>query len=317
MTTKYRPVHSGTHAWWANLSPMTPMEIPEPPAPPDLRPLGVGEILDAAFRLLRQNLGAYLKVALWLLTIPAVLTGAYMLSQVVAIRNGFLLVEDPSAYNNAVLGLGLINRLLQLFCFGVLVHLSTRLYMNHVETVGSIIKRSGRRFAPFVGQTILLVLYGFAVIVVSSAVASPFGLIGAFLVLGIVLAWLTFYSLSAPAFWYEELGAAKAIGRSATLVRKRFWPVLGSLAVGFILVVVFSVGLGVLMVTTFLQVEQPIPYVLVTIGAEYLGNLISLLIIAPIVTVVYFDGRVRTEGFDMELKLGVAKKQQPPPPVPW
>ena len=89
------------------------------------------------------------------------------------------------------------------------------------------------------------------------------------------------------------------------------------MTVAFVLVLVFSIGLGVLMVTTFLQVEQPLPYVAITLGAEYLGNLISLIIIAPIVTVVYFDGRVRSEGFDIELKLGVAKKQPPPPAVPW
>jgi hypothetical protein len=277
----------------------------------------VGEILDAAFRMLRQNLGTYLKVAVWFLTIPVLLTGAYMLSQIVAISNGFILVEDPGAYDGAVIGLGLITRLLQLLCFGILVHLSTRVYMNHSESAASIIKKSSSRFAPFIGQTILLVIFGFAVLIFTSAAAVPIGAIGAIVVLCIVIAWLTFYSLSAPAFWHEGLGAVKAIGRSAALVRKRFWQVLGSLAVSFVLVAVFSIGLGVLMVTTFLQVDQPLPYVLVTLGAEYLGNMISLLIIAPIVTVVYFDGRVRSEGLDMELRLQAAKDQEPPPPVPW
>jgi hypothetical protein len=41
--------------------------------------------------------------------------------------------------------------------------------------------------------------------------------------------------------------------------------------------------------------------------------------LAPIVTVVYFDARVRSEGFDLQLKLGDSDTEDwpPPPAVPW
>ncbi len=296
---------------------MTPDQPSAEPAPPDLRPLGVGEILDAAFRMLRQNLGTYLKIGVWFLTIPVVLTGAYMASQILFIRDDFIFVDDPDTYEVAIFGLGLITRFVQILCFGVLVHLSTRLYMNHTETAGSIIRRSGNRLAAFFGLSILLGLYAFGVIIVASLLSVPLGLFGIAVILAALIGWATYYSLSAPAFWYEEARVGKAIGRTASLVQKRFWQVFASLAVAFIILLVFTVGLGVLVATVVFQVESKLPYIGLTLGLEYIGNLIGIIALAPIVTVVYFDGRVRREGLDMTLKLDEEPSDEPPPPVPW
>ncbi len=296
---------------------MTPDQTPDQAPPPDLRPLGVGEILDAAFRLLRQNFGTYLKIGVWFLTIPVVLTGAYMASQILFIRDDLVFVEDPDAYELAVVGLGLVTRLIQILCFGILVHLSTRLYMNYQETAGSIITRSRARLFPFFGMSILLGLYAFAVLIAAGLATAPFGVVGGIGLIAVLIAWATYYSLTAPAFWYEKAGAGEAIGRSAALVRKRFWQVFGSLAVALVILLVFTIGLGALVVAVAFQVESKLPYIGLTLGLEYAGNLISIIALAPIVTVVYFDGRVRNEGFDMKLKLDQDKTDEPPPPVPW
>lgn len=290
---------------------------PEQPSPPDLRPLGVGEVLDAAFRLLRQNLGLYVRLALTFLVPPALLTALYMHSQIVLIRENVIFVDNPDTYSGTVLLLGFIGRIAQLLAFGLLVHLSSRLYLNHRETMGSIFRASLGRLLSLVGLAILLGLYALAMIFVAALVGAPFGFIGALFVAGVVVAWLTFYSLSVPAFWYENIGAAKAVGRSSRLVSGRFWKVLGALAVGLVIVGVFGIGLGVLLISTVLQVEGKVAYVLMLNGFELVGNLISMVVIAPIMTVVYFDTRVRAEGLDMKLKLDAAPRDEPPPSVPW
>jgi len=290
---------------------------PEHPTPPDLRPLGVGETLDAGFRLLRQNLGAYLKITVGFMILPVVILGVFMVSQIVLIRNGLLYVDNPDSYNTTVVLLGLLARLAQLLCFGVLVHLSTRLYMNQEETAGGILSASRRRFLPFIGLTLLLGMYAIGVVLGASIVGGPFGEAGALLVVASMIAWFTVYSLAAPAFWYEGLRAAKAVGRSRELVKGRFWRVLGSLAVGVVIIGVLTLGLGALVVSAFLNVESPVPYVILTLGLEFVGTAISLMILAPIVTIVYFDGRVRLEGLDMQLQLDDANEDEPPPPVPW
>ncbi len=304
-----------------NLSQMTPENLPDhtpkQPAPPELRPLGVGEILDAAFRLLRQNLGTYLKVALLFLTIPVLVTALYMISQIVLISGGFVFVDDPDSYNVFVFALTMLIVLAQLLGFGVLVHLSTRLYMNYSETAGSIVKASRSRLAAFVGMSVLLLLYAVAVFFVAALTTSPFSWIGVIGFLAIVIAWATYYSLTAPAFWYEKARAGEAIGRSAALVRKRFWQVFWSLFVGFVIVGVFRFGLTALAEGFVNDIESVIPYVLSVLGLEYVGSVISVVALAPIVTVVYFDGRVRNEGFDMKLRLDETRDSQPPPPVPW
>lgn len=303
----------------ANLPPMTPGDTPQQPAPPDLRPLGVGEILDAAFRLLRQNLGTYLKVGVALLTIPVIVTGIYMMSQILFIRGDLIYVDDPDAYNLMVVLLGLFIRLVQLLCFGILVHLSARLYMNHRETARSILTASRGRLWSFFGMSLLLGLYAIGVGIAASLASFPFGPLGALVVLIIFVLWATYYSLTAPVFWYEGAGAAESIGRSANLVRGRFWQVFGSLVVAFIIVGVFTIGLSALIVAFALNLDSALPYVLATLGLEYVGNLIAIVTLAPIVTVVYFDGRVRREGYDLKLKLGETPSEEPPPPpaVPW
>lgn len=290
------------------------------PTPPDLRPLGVGETLDAAFRILRQNFGAFFKISVAFLTPLAVVTVLYMNSQIQFIGdNGLLYVDNPSQYERVGLLLGLAARLLQLLAFGVLVHLATRIYMNTSHTAASIASSSTKRMVPFVGLSILLGLYAIAVLVGLTLAASPFGLFGVFVMGAGLITWATFYSLSAPAFWYESVGAGRAIGRSFELVKGRFWSVLGSIAIAFVIVLVFSVGLGALLFAAFTQDVEPLPFILLTIGSEYVGTMIGIMVLAPIVTVVYFDGRVRNEGFDLKIKLDDSPEIDPTPPqsLPW
>jgi hypothetical protein len=290
------------------------------PAPPDLRPLGVGETLDAAFRILRQNFGSFFKIGVTFMTPLAIVSILYMNSQIQFIGdNGLLYVDDPSQYERVVLLLGLAARLLQLLCFGVLVHLATRLYMNRPQTAASIVQTSTRRMMPFVGLSILLGLYAIGVIIGVSIAGSPFGLFGVFIIGGGLITWATFYSLSAPAFWFEEIGAGRAIGRSFELVKGRFWSVLGSISIAIVIVIVFSIGLGALLFAAFTQDIDPLPFVLLTIGSEYVGTLIGIMVLAPIVTVAYFDGRVRNEGFDLKIKLDESPEIDPTPPqsFPW
>lgn len=295
---------------------MTPDHTPEH-TPPDLRPLGVGEILDAALRMLRQNFGTYLKIALLFLTVPVVITAIHMMSQIVVVRGGMIFVDDPDSYNVFAFALTILSLLAQLLGFGVLVHLSTRLYMNHSETVGSIVKASRSRFVAFVGMSFLLFVYAIAVFFGAAIATGPFSWFGVVAFLAVVIAWATYYSLTAPAFWYEQAGAGEAIGRSAALVRKRFWQVFGSLFVGFVIVGVFQFGLAALVEGIVNDLEGVFAYVISSLGIGFIGSLISIVALAPIVTVVYFDGRVRNEGFDMKLKLDDTRDQQPPPPVPW
>ena len=296
---------------------MTPGDTPQPPPAPDLRPLGVGELLDAAFRMLRQNFGTYLKIGAAFIIPPVLITGIYMMSQILFIRGQFIYVEDPDTYNIFVVLLGLLIRLAQILAFGVLVHLSTRLYLNQRETARSIASASRARLGSFFGMSILLGLYAIGVGIVGSLVSLPLGPLAPVALIVVFVMWATYYSLTAPVFWHEGAGAGQSIGRSAALVRSRFWQVFTSLLLAFVIVGVFTIGLSALVVAFSLRLESALPYVVATLGLESVGNLIAIVALAPIVTVVYFDGRVRKEGLDMTLKLDESGSNDPPPPAPW
>ena len=288
---------------------MTPGEPPEQPAAPNLRPLGVGEILNAAFRILRPNLGTYIRIGVAFLIIPVIVTAIYMTSQILFIRGEYLYVEDPDSYNALVVFLGLIIRLAQLLCFGVLVHLSTRLYLGHKETAVSIVSASRDRLWSFFGMSFLLGLYAIGVGILGSLAATPFGPLAPAVLIVVFIVWATYYSLTAPVFWYERTAASQSIGRSAQLVHSRFWQVFASLLAAFVIVGVFTIGLSALVVGFALRMESASAYVLTTLGLESVGNLIAMIAMAPIVTVVYFDRKVRDGGLDMNLT-----SDEPPPP---
>ena len=278
---------------------MTPGETPQA--------AGVGKVLDAAFRILSQNFGTYVRIGLAFLAVPVVVTGIYMTSQILFIREQFIYVDDPDSYNVVVVLLGLIIRIAQLLCFGVLVHLSTRLYLGHAETAGSIVLASRQRLGSYLGMSLLLGLYAMGVGILGSLVATPFGPLAPFVLLVVFVVWATYYSLTAPVFWYEGAGASQSISRSAQLVRNRFWQVFTSLLVAFLIVGVFTIGLSALVVSFALRVETALPYVVTTLSLELVGNLIAIIALAPVVTVVYFEGiRMKPELDD-----------ERPPPAPW
>jgi len=295
---------------------MTPGETPQQPAGPDLRPLGVGEILDAALRILRQNFGTYIKIGAAFLIIPVVVTGIYMVSQILFIRGEFIYVDDPDAYNIFVVFLGLLIRLAQLLAFGVLVHLSTRLYLNHTETVRSILLASRARLGSFFGMSVLLGLYAMGVGIIASLAAIPLGSLAPIALIVVFIIWAAYYSLAAPVFWHEGTRASESIRRSAQLVHSRFWQVFASLLVAYVILGVFTIGLSALVVAFALRLESALPYVLTTLGLETVGNLIAIIALAPIVTVVYFDGLVHTERLNSNLEFDETGRYESPPSDP-
>ena len=118
---------------------------------------------------------------------------------------------------------------------------------------------------------------------------------------GIVLG--TFLSLAVPALLFERIGVFSAIGRSFELVSGRFWSILLLLLVTFVAVLVVSFVFGLLIggiaaaAADDSQAVGAAVTFLVTVGA----SAVTTPIFAAIISVLYFDQRVRKEGFDLQL----------------
>jgi hypothetical protein len=131
-------------------------------------------------------------------------------------------------------------------------------------------------------------------------VASSFGLLFCLLP-GI---WLfVSWSVTVPAVVVEHSGPLAAMSRSFRLVRPRFWQALGAVALSAILYLAVSYIFSLL--GTVFSIFEENPASGVSLLASTISSTISSIIVFPfiaaVITVLYFDLRVRSEGFDLEI----------------
>jgi hypothetical protein len=163
------------------------------------------------------------------------------------------------------------------------------------------------------------------------------GLIVAFLLLIIPGIWLSVaWALAIPVLLSEGAKGSKALGRSFALVKNNWWKTFGTLAVMYIMVSLLQQGLLVLVSELVVGDDAgTFGAVLVTVVNTAL-YLIALPFTTAVLTLIYFDLRVRKEGVDLALaaegigqaagatlpeggggaKFPPASTQPPPPPPP-
>ncbi|MET0727037.1 MAG: hypothetical protein ABWZ76_01930 [Acidimicrobiales bacterium] len=116
------------------------------------------------------------------------------------------------------------------------------------------------------------------------------------------LAVMTWFLVTAPVIGAEGLGPIQAMRRSARLVSRRFWPVMGLAILSGIVATLFGYALGFVPTVLSLLVGTDGFGWLLTAAAGILTGLITLPIVAGTTVLVYLDLRVRTEGLDLELE---------------
>lgn len=254
-------------------------------------------MVDAGIRLYRTNFATLIKIS-------AAVLGPIALIQVVAtaligpVDMTSMIVVDPDATPGE-----LIDPLIPIYTVtgitGILLFLGTilvqaasitalaQVYQGEEPDWSSSLRAGLSRFGPLVVSTILISL------------GSGVGLILC-LVPGVYL--FTVWSVSPAALVTERLGPVAALGRSRRLVRGRFWPVLGAIVLGYLLYVVASQIVGaVTAVATFVSMTETSLSFLPTVIGSGLVSILSAPFLATMVTIVYFDLRVRKEGYDLEL----------------
>lgn len=115
------------------------------------------------------------------------------------------------------------------------------------------------------------------------------------------LAVMTWFLVTAPIIGAEGLGPIKAMRRSARLVARRFWMVLGLALLSVLVETLFELAIGLLpsALSTYLGTDG-VGWVL-SAAIGILTQLITMPVVAGITVLIYLDLRVRTEGLDLEL----------------
>lgn len=264
---------------------------------PDLRPLAIGETVDAAIRVYRSHFTTLMRISLLVLgPIAFVQIGAAVAMGPLDLFS--LALADPEAPLDEtlgpllgpylVLGLGSILSLLGT----VLVQASSiaalaQAYQGEEPDWRVSLRAGGRR--------LLAVL---AALLVTSLVAG-IGLLFCLLP-GILL--YTMWSVTPAVVVAEQKGPLAALGRSWNLVKGRLWPVLGALVLAYLLYFVASQILG-LAASTFALADAASGTVsfLPNVVASAVVSVLAAPFLAAVVTIIYFDLRVRKEGYDLEL----------------
>ena len=304
-------------------------ESAEAPAP-ELRPLGVGEILDVSIKIYTRHFRTLLAIVA-LVVVPVELLLVPLLASAIPdpelLRPQFRLTPEPLDVSDRELGRfltgagisGLFSLVATLLAQAAAFQAVREAYLGRRpgwrRSVGFMLRRLHSVLwvsaLPFL-LLLLALLAGAVVIGVLAALGGGGGAAIAVVSLGIAalftaLVWLGLtWAFAVPALMVEGLRGRRALGRSFRLVRGRWWPTAAAVALGFLLAFVVQViAASLLQALLFTDIgDSALGAVVVSQLGSALGAALATPFQAAIVAVVYFDLRVRREGFDLELLAG-------------
>jgi hypothetical protein len=280
--------------------------------PVRLRVMPLGELLDESFKLYRRHFTVIAGVALVIVLpnlILSLISGSYKANPFNFLQSVVQNVNNPdelariqarqSQYTSSPLYLLSfpIAALLVPFTVGALYRAATSLAAGNLETVGSVLLGTLRRYFAVWGVVLLGVLVGIGAVAI---VTIP-------VVIWVLIRW----SVAIPALFGEGVGPVNAVGRSWNLVRDNWWRTLGILFIVGIMVSLIQTALAALFggVTAVLPgLSDDLRAGLLTTVTTVVDALVGA--IQPIaITMLYLDLRVRKEGLDLDQ---LARQAAPP-----
>lgn len=250
-----------------------------------LRPLSISELLDRTFHLYRNHFLVFVGI----IAIPQLVVLALELV------NAATLVPSPLARFSALNITAAIVSYIAIEISAAATVIAVSNY--HLDRPVSL----GSAFAQAKGSMVRVILITFAI-----AIASGIALI--FFVIPGVYLWLM-WSLAIPVTVLEGGGLNASTRRSQMLTkgaRGRIFAVLLLLIVlGMVVGFLFQFPLGLLAVLLRTQkIEQTFPIIS---ALTAVGSFLSTSLVGPlgtiVLTLIYYDQRVRKEGFDLQLMM--------------
>jgi hypothetical protein len=296
-----------------------------------LRPLTLGDMYDAAFRIIRFNpkatVGSAVLVSAVAWVIPVVVTA------VLSFTVGASLDAGGSASDADVVGiagslgsLGLgtvLSSFGTILVTGMIAHVAGAAAIGRRLTLGEAWAATrGKRWrliglAFLLGFAMLALLGAYVLLWVAVVVGAGdatwvivvWGLVSVPVFLSLtVWLWVRVYYLPVPALMLEPVGVFGAIRRGFTLTRRQFWRTLGiallTVLVTGIAAQVVGVPVGILAQVAIALSGAQYALVILTV-TQALTQVISSAFVTPFTSSVtslqYLDQRMRKEAYDVEL----------------
>lgn len=301
-----------------------------------LRPLGLGDMLDGAFRLVRFNpgatVGASVLVAALAMAIPLGVTAAMTFTGDNLEWFGTTL-EDPdyapggSEVIGIVIGIGslLLGSILQaigaILVAGMISHVAHAAAIGRKLTLGQAWAATHGNRWRLIGLALLttvvfilvLAVATTPVVVLAVVVDTPVpAILTGILMFLLLIAFSLFlmvrlYLLAVPALMLEKTGVFGAIGRAWQLSARQFWRLFGIWLLAAIIVGFASqiIAFPISMVASIVGLVQPDLYFFATVAGSALSTVVSAAIVAPfsgaVTNLQYLDQRIRKESYEVDL----------------
>lgn len=275
-----------------------------------LRPRGVGEILDVAFKLYLRNFRTLLAVAAVVL-IPLGLIQIGVSATYGNVSLFDLVASDPDQvppglgrFLVATATVSLLSALGGLLVQATSVRVLASTYQGDQTGWRDSLSFAARRTLAVVATAFL------------AGIGAGLGLL--FCIIPGVWLWTSWY-VAIPSLLVEDSGPITALQRSFNLVKERFFPVLGVGVLAYLLALVANQVVGQLvnvavLATNFMgsggaeDLTTGSIFTAASVASTVVG-LFTVPFLASVAVAVYFDLRVRSEGYDLEQM--VAELDQP------
>ena len=255
-------------------------------------------MVDAAIRLYRNNFSTLVRISAIVL-VPIGIVQVLALVAIGPIDFRTLETIDPATTDAmdallpilrqtfAASAVALLSPLGSIIVQGASIMALAQYFQGDEPDWRASLRVGARRFFPLFASTLLI------------GIVSGLGLVLC-LVPGIFL--FTMWSVSPAALITERKGPIQALGRSYQLVSGRFWPALGAIVLAYVLYWVANQVIGVVTgaLTLFGSSEGVISLAPTQVGSV-IASILTTPFIAAMITILYFDLRVRKEGYDLEL----------------
>lgn len=292
-----------------------PPYVPPPPKPGcvPLRPLGLGDILDGSFKMIRRNPRVTIGLSAAVAVVQVLLVAVFeVVSYALLGKVNVTSSSDPTAETNLGPLLGsnavqfasfVVSSLLGAVLTGMLTVAITQDVLGVRMTIAEVWARVRKRIWPLIGLAVLTTVVEFAGLL---ACVAP----------GV---WLWgIWAVAVPALMVEGTTIRGALGRSRQLVAGTFWRVWGIRALGTMIASFIGsfIAMPFLLVGVFADSSvlsstdgNAVPILFIVLTA--VGSAVSATFTAPlragIDALLYVDLRMRKEGLDIVLQQAAAK----------
>ncbi len=258
-----------------------------------LRPRSATEIVDASFQLLRREYPTLVLVT-FVATIPALIFRLLVNSR---LTNPVVMLRSPGV----VIGLFVIGVLCTALAEGAITLVVSDSYLDaRPDAMGSL-REALRRLHLIIGATIarwfpagIAFMIGSVGAAIGVALRSPALAVALFLAAFIVAIWVFLRLFAAtPAVMLEKRGMIDAVARSWHLARDSVGRIFGALLIAWLIYIAIAIVVGLI------GAVLKLPTLVALLSAA--ATVLIYPLIGVVTTLLYYDLRVRKEGFDLEV----------------